>query len=90
MSQITRRDFLGVGAMLVAPALARGEPPAPLPAFDPDLVLLNGRVYTMDDSAPRAEAFAVRDGRFVAIGTAEAIRNGVTVCCCSTPWRSSS
>ena len=77
MSKINRRDLLGVGALLAAPSLARGAPslpPAPPPAFEPDLVLLNGRVYTMDDGTPRAEAFAVRDGRFVAIGTTAAIR----------------
>jgi len=39
-----------------------------------DLVVLAGRVHTMDDEAPRAEAFAVRGGRFLAVGTAEEIR----------------
>ena len=32
-------------------------------------VATNARVYTVDEAAPLAEAFAVRDGRFVAVGT---------------------
>jgi len=34
-----------------------------------DLVLVNGRVYTVDDSHPRASAFAVRNGRIVFVGS---------------------
>ena len=34
----------------------------------PDLVVINAKVTTMDRAAPRAEAFAVRNGRFYAIG----------------------
>ena len=40
----------------------------------PDLVLVNGRVYTVDDQMPRAEAFAVKQGRFLAVGTTDEIR----------------
>ena len=39
--------------------------------FDPrnaDLVVLNAKVYTVDERAPKAEAFAVKGGRFVAVG----------------------
>src|SRR5687768_13906897 len=35
----------------------------------PDLVLVNGTVYTVDDARPRAEAFAVRQGKFIAVGS---------------------
>ncbi|MEO8333515.1 MAG: amidohydrolase [bacterium] len=34
-----------------------------------DLVVINAKVYTLDPRAPRAEAFAVKNGRFVAVGT---------------------
>ena len=34
-----------------------------------DLVLINGDVYTVDQAMPRVEAFAVKDGRFVALGS---------------------
>ncbi len=47
-----------------------------LAASDPktaDLVVRNAKVYTVDQQAARAEAFAVRDGRFIALGTNDAI-----------------
>ncbi|MEO1492335.1 MAG: amidohydrolase [Pseudomonadota bacterium] len=34
-----------------------------------DLVLLNGRITTMDPARPEASALAARDGRFVAVGS---------------------
>ncbi len=42
---------------------------------DPDLIVINAKVYTMDPRAPRAEAFAVSGGRFVAVGSTSDIRN---------------
>jgi hypothetical protein len=45
------------------------------PANEPDQVVINARVYTIDDGAPRAEAFAVKDGKFVAVGSTSDIRN---------------
>jgi hypothetical protein len=44
------------------------------PAVDPDLVVYNAKAYTMDSTAPRAQAFAVSGGRFVAIGSTADIR----------------
>ncbi len=41
----------------------------------PDLIITNARVLTQDDSQPRAEAFAVKDGRFIAVGTSRDVRN---------------
>lgn len=35
---------------------------------DVDLVVVNANVATMDDERPRATAFAVKDGKFVAVG----------------------
>jgi predicted amidohydrolase YtcJ len=52
-----------VSAVLSAPVLAA-----------PDIIVVNGDVYTVDHEYPRAEAFAVEDGRFVAIGTNDEIR----------------
>lgn len=34
-----------------------------------DLVVVNASVITMDDGSPRAAAFAVKDGKFVAVGS---------------------
>ncbi len=39
-----------------------------------DLVLTNGRIVTVDDRRPEAEAIAVRGGRIEALGTADEIR----------------
>ncbi|ARA92548.1 amidohydrolase [Rhodothermaceae bacterium RA] len=39
-----------------------------------DLVLINGKIVTVDDARPEVEALAVVDGRIAAVGTAEEIR----------------
>jgi predicted amidohydrolase YtcJ len=41
----------------------------------PDLVVVNAKVTTMDDAQPRAQAFAVRAGRFLAVGNTSEIRS---------------
>jgi len=41
---------------------------------DPDLIVFNAKVYTMDSATPRAEAFAVNGGRFAAVGKTSGIR----------------
>ncbi|MCW2573666.1 MAG: Amidohydrolase 3 [Frankiales bacterium] len=60
-----RRDFLS----LTASGLAMGMSGA---AFadpqEPDLIVYNARVHTVDGAMPKAQAFAVRAGRFVAVG----------------------
>jgi hypothetical protein len=48
-------------------AASAAEPP-------PDRVYVNGIVWTGDHDFPRAEAFAVRGERFVAVGSSEEIR----------------
>jgi predicted amidohydrolase YtcJ len=47
---------------------------APAAGQDPDLVVVNAVVYTVDPRAPRAEAFAVTAGRFSAVGTTADIK----------------
>src|SRR5215470_14489786 len=77
----TRREFMGLAAagaagMLLRPRIADAR--ALIAAFsespDPDLVVVNAKVYTMDTAAPRAEAFAIAGGRFVAVGSTSEIR----------------
>jgi predicted amidohydrolase YtcJ len=86
MAKHDRREFLRSGA-LTAAALGAGSAPALGGAADnaddapdrgPDLVLLNAVVYTIDERRPKAEALAVRHGRFVAVGTTADIRRLVT------------
>jgi hypothetical protein len=83
MSDFSRREFLGSGAVVAAAlGLDAGVWPNEAAAADrvratrqeADLVVVNARVYTVDDARPRAEAFAVQNGRFVAIGTTAEIR----------------
>jgi predicted amidohydrolase YtcJ len=42
---------------------------------DPDLVVFNAKVYTVDAQMPRAEAFAVKAGRFIAVGASDEIKS---------------
>ncbi len=49
-------------ALLSLPLAAQRTPPA-------DLIVTNARVYTADESRPQVEAFAVRDGRIVFVGS---------------------
>jgi predicted amidohydrolase YtcJ len=88
MAQYTRGEFLGLTAAL-AGAFTLGRRPSamqaaqtpdlPTPATgEPDLVVFNARVLTSDVAAPRAEAFAVKNGRFVAVGSSADVRNLAT------------
>lgn len=54
-----------------ARAAAQG---AAVRAQDADLVVHNAKVYTVDSHMPKAEAFAVKGGRFMAVGTNADIR----------------
>jgi hypothetical protein len=47
---------------------------APPDTQDAELVVYNAIVYTMDSRTPRAEAFAVRNGRFSAVGSSADIK----------------
>ena len=53
-------------ASLIAIALIAAAPPAPEPA---DSVYRNGRIWTVDPANSWAEAVAIDDGRFVAVGS---------------------
>src|SRR3954465_13135947 len=67
----SRREFLGVTAMgiVAATALPRRLNAAIAAAGDQDLIVRNANAYTVDARQPRAEAFAIRGGRFIAVGT---------------------
>jgi predicted amidohydrolase YtcJ len=89
MSKYTRKDFLGLGALVAGslgaknlPALGSAPLGAPLPPMRQrgagvvaDTIVVNGRVLTQDAALPRAEAVAIKDGRFLAVGTNADIRN---------------
>ncbi|HUG40752.1 MAG TPA: amidohydrolase [Longimicrobiales bacterium] len=64
------RGFLAGAALLLTACGGRSAPPAvPPPAEAADLVLVNGRVVTVDSSRPEAEAVAIRGDRIVRVGS---------------------
>ena len=79
----TRREFMGLAtagaAAFIAPSLL-GTPSSAFAAgvdraLAPDLIVVNAKVYTMDTALPRAEAFAVSQGRIVAVGASAQVRS---------------
>ena len=87
MAKQTRREFLEAGATAAA-VVGLGTVPArgvtgrsvvqTGTEMAPDLIVINGRVYTVDDAHPMAEAFAVKGDRFVAVGSSDDVRNLAT------------
>jgi predicted amidohydrolase YtcJ len=64
----SRREFLGgLGAFALANVL-------PLDRTEPELILYNGNILTIDQRRPRAQAVAIADGRFFAVGSNEKVR----------------
>ena len=85
MAKFSRRKFIGSSTALAAAGLGlpsqsalAAAAPATLQSGAPDYVVLNARVITVDSNQPRAEAFAVKDDRFVAVGSSSDIRNLAT------------
>jgi predicted amidohydrolase YtcJ len=80
----SRREFVGLtgsgiaglaGMPWLQSTASAAQAPAPgANSTDPDLVVFNAKVYTVDAARPRAEAFAVRGGRFLAVGTTDEMK----------------
>lgn len=70
----TRRDFLGAAALAVASGVGACSRPDSISggglAPVPTLVLINGRIHTMDPSNRVASTVTIRDRRIVAVGDA--------------------
>ena len=67
-----RRQFLnlmGLGMAGMAGRAWLSAFPQEIDTLDADLVVWNARVYTVDARMPRAEAFAIKRGRFTAVGS---------------------
>jgi predicted amidohydrolase YtcJ len=78
----SRKEFLGISGIAAAGAVGAGgvvgtraasAAAAAAAALEPDMVVLNATVHTMDSQHPRVEAFAIKDGRFAAVGSTERI-----------------
>lgn len=70
------RDFLVAGALVTAtwagaPARASAQP------CEPDVALVNGRVFTVNHDAPWAEAVAICGEQIAAVGTTADVRRAV-------------
>ncbi len=67
--QHSRRQFLGtLGSLASLPLLSFSQE-------EPELILHNGSIFTVDSANPTAQAVAIADGRFIAVGTdAEILR----------------
>ena len=83
-----RREFMGLSGAGVAGFIGANWPDswpgswpgraaaaALDPTSEPDLVVFNSTIYTVDPLKPRAQAFAVKAGRFVAVGDTEEIKS---------------
>jgi predicted amidohydrolase YtcJ len=75
----TRRGFIRTAAAGIAGAASAALPGVPVGAqtADPanaDLIVTNAKVYTVEQNAPRAEAFAIKAGRFIAVGSTAEIK----------------
>lgn len=74
-NRTTRRDLIALaGASLVPSALVAQQQENSSTAA-PDLIVFNARVITVDSANPRAEAFAIKGGRFLAVGSNTDVRN---------------
>lgn len=91
MPRVSRKEFLSFSALLAGaasisrlpfPRSARAEPAPEQPnrgsGIEADLMVVNARVHTSDPEMPNADAFAVKDGRFLAVGKSADIRNLAT------------
>ena len=65
----SRREFVASSGAVMLGAGAWLRAAAAVGVRDADLVVLNARVYTVDPKAPQVEAFAVENGRFMAVGS---------------------
>ena len=71
MSNFSRRNFLyGFSGLAILPLLRIQEP---------ELVLHNGNIWTVDPKQPQAQAVAISGGRFTAVGTDREILNLASV-----------
>ena len=78
MTGTSRREFFGTAAAAAAGmAIAQGSvtldgqaPPTAAAAADETLVLVNGRIHTMDGRSTIARVVSIRNGRFITVGDA--------------------
>ena len=67
---LTGAGISGLAGWLGVPVALDAQDANPNPQ-DADLVVFNAKVYTVDSRTPKAEAFAVKGGRFLAVGSTD-------------------
>ena len=75
--RFSRRDFVelaGLGLVGTLGACSTGRGGADAGSAAPDLVVFNANVRTVDGAMPSARAFAVKGGRFLAVGSDDNVR----------------
>ena len=71
----TLKSVLAVTGLILAVAGTSGRNPGSAQSAPPaDVVVINAKVITVDDASTLAGAVAIRDGRFVAVGSSAAVR----------------
>ncbi|MXX70076.1 MAG: amidohydrolase [Gemmatimonadales bacterium] len=89
MSDFTRRDFMAISGLAAGGAALAGcgtggsgspgggsrTAAGTAAGGHADIVVRDAAVHTVDDDLPRAEAFAVKSGRFLAVGSSDDISN---------------
>jgi predicted amidohydrolase YtcJ len=78
-NRYSRRGFMGLSGAGIAGLVGTRWPGGTATAAvdsaqDADLVVFNAKVYTVDPLKPRAQAFAIKAGRFVAVGSTEDVK----------------
>lgn len=64
--------FLSAAALPDRTAAVRDDDEAP------DLIIINAKIHTVDDKDPEADAVAIKDGRFIAVGSNRKIRQSAS------------
>jgi hypothetical protein len=72
----SRRPHFGRARVLIACAIALAAAHGAF-AQTADLVVVNGKVFTADARSSLAEGFAVKGGRFIAVGSSAAMQEHV-------------
>ena len=79
MADGSRKDFLGLSTAAAAGLASGCVPIADAGNVTADLVVVGGRVRTQESDQAVTEAFAVKGGRFMAVGSNEDIQNLTSV-----------
>src|SRR5664279_1646776 len=72
MKKVTPLVLLGAGLCFASPTYGQQAD-----LSSPDLVLINGKILTMDDRSSVVEAVAILDGKILATGSSASIKTAI-------------